>query len=1130
MLPPVFRIYNVAHELESVCVQQMLSQQIACLDNLHLNGVDVFVFITEKECLESDSLFLQQSLPDKNVLLLPPWDVLPYDISSPSRACMAQRLACLSALLHPCDRAQVVVTCIEALGQKTLSQDLLKCNSWRVKKGDMFSLPDFARQLHSLGYQKTEIVEETGDYAQRGGLIDGYFAGITNPIRIDFFGDEIESIKTFDPETQRTLEALDSFILMPTNELVLSQESRSLFLEGYRKQFGLSQTHSPLYAAVEQGAFSEGVEHYLPLFYKKLDSFFSYLAHKKTLILTTPLLQKIQPFFEKIQKNYVLRASVQGEASHPLQTDALYLSLEDFLSQASSFHSVELMKWDQTGNEKHSITCPIKPLLLTQNDCVSLQKILSNFPEKKVIFACRNSLDAQRLKARALHEKVVLSEDQVIQQALPESFYTENEAVIAPKDWMLKKNLTFQVKKTKRQATKALLENTVFQVGDYLVHKEHGVGKYTGIIDVTVQKIVHACLCLEYQDGDKLFLPVENMDVLSFYTAHTSENVILDKLGSTAWQARKARVKKRIHELAQKLILIAAQRKLVQVDPIISTQEDYEKFCAGFPYVETEDQARSIQEVLQDLQETHPMDRLVCGDVGFGKTEVALRAAFAVASQGGQVAILAPTTLLARQHYLVFQKRFENFPIDIGFLSRLQTAKELKQEKEDVAQGCTKILIGTHALLTAKLQFKDLRLLIIDEEQHFGVKQKEFLKARYPHIHLLSLSATPIPRTLQMAVSSIRDLSLITTPPMERRPVISKVVPFDALTIKEALEFEHARGGQSFVVCPRVSDIAALSETVEKLMPQARRAVLHGQMTAKAIEETMVQFSAQKIDILISTNIIESGLDLPSANTLIIYRSDLFGLSQLYQLRGRVGRSTQQGYAFFTVTPEKVLTKNANKRLEVLKSLKSLGSGFSVASYDMDIRGAGNLVGEEQSGQVKEVGLGLYQSMLEEAIASLKSNKEIEEEWAPQINLGIKVLIPDTYISDSGLRLETYRRIACLNTEEEAQALLDELEDRFGPMPEEIQNLFHTVSLKNLCKKAHIAKLDQGAKGLLISFYRNNYPFPEKIVQLMAESKGTVKLRADQKLAIFKAWGSPEQRQEGLRRVLSFLAEGYRGV
>jgi transcription-repair coupling factor (superfamily II helicase) len=698
-------------------------------------------------------------------------------------------------------------------------------------------------------------------------------------------------------------------------------------------------------------------------------------------------------------------------------------------------------------------------------------------------------------------------------------------AVIAEQD-ILGDRLVRRAKR-QRKATDFITELGSLTPGDLVVHVDHGIGRFSGLKMVEVQGAPHDCLHLEYHGGDRLFLPVENIDLLSRYGSDEA-GVNLDKLGGAAWQARKARLKERVREIANQLIKTAAQRELREADVINLPDGLYDEFASRFPYEETEDQLNAIDAVMRDLARGRPMDRLICGDVGFGKTEVALRSAFVAVMAGKQVAVVVPTTLLARQHFATFTARFKGLPVRIEQASRLVGRKDINEAKKGLESGDVDIIIGTHALLANDVKFRELGLLIIDEEQHFGVKHKEKLKELRANVHVLTLTATPIPRTLQLALSGVRELSLITTPPLDRLAVRTYISPFDPVIIRETLLRELYRGGQSFYVVPRISDLEEITAFLREQVPEVKVAVAHGRMAPTELDDIMTGFYDRQYDVLLATTIIESGLDIPTANTLIVHRADMFGLAQLYQIRGRVGRSKQRAYALFTIPANKPLTDSAEKRLKVLQSLDSLGAGFTLASHDLDLRGGGNLLGEEQSGHIREVGFELYQHMLEEAVASLRSGDldvESDGQWSPQINVGTSVLLPEEFIPDLQVRLGVYRRLADLPTQDELDGFAAELQDRFGRLPDEVKHLIDIVSIKLLCRTANVSSIDAGPKGAVFSFRDGKFPNPDALVQWINDQGSRAKIRPDMKLVIIRTWDTPEDRLNGTRQLMQTLVK-----
>ncbi len=707
---------------------------------------------------------------------------------------------------------------------------------------------------------------------------------------------------------------------------------------------------------------------------------------------------------------------------------------------------------------------------------------------------------------------------------LEQGFETPEVAVIGEQD-ILGDRLVRPRRKARRAAD-VLTEATSLSVGDLVVHADHGIGRFAGLKTITALAAPHDCLELKYAGGDTLYLPVENIELLSRFGTDEGD-AQLDKLGGVAWQTRKARLKKRLREIASELIKIAALRQLKEAPTLSPPAGAYDEFVARFPYEETDDQAASIEAVMADLASGRPMDRLVCGDVGFGKTEVALRAAFVAAMSGLQVAVVVPTTLLARQHLKTFTERFRGLPLRIAQASRLVSAKELAEVKEGLKKGTVDIVIGTHALLGKQISFARLGLLVIDEEQHFGVTHKERLKQLKEDVHVLTLTATPIPRTLQLALTGVRELSLITTPPVDRLAVRTYISPFDPVILVDALKRERDRGGQTFYVVPRITDLDEVAEFLREAVPHLKFARAHGQLPASELEDVMTAFYEGNYDVLLSTAIVESGLDLPNANTLIVHRADMFGLAQLYQLRGRVGRSKRRAYAYFTTPPGQALSEGAEKRLKVLQSLDTLGAGFSLASHDLDIRGAGNLLGAEQSGHIREVGFELYQSMLEEAVAAMRGGDlgEAAERWSPEIALGISVLIPETYVADLQLRLGLYRRLSSIEARPDIDQFAAELTDRFGPLPPEVEHLLDVMEIKGLCREAGIGKIDAGPKGAVVTFYRNEFANAEGLAAFLQAKRAVAKLQPDHKLVYRGDWDLPETRFKGVRALVGELAD-----
>ena len=1074
--------------------------------------------------------FLKPS--DWDILNFPNWDCLPYDRISPSKENAAQRLNSLCALSGENKKNVCIVTTVAALIQRLPPPTILQNRTLELSVGQTIDVSNVTQFLQSNGYERSEVVTLAGHYAVRGGLIDVFPPGVAHPVRLDFFGDELETLKQFDVETQRTLENQPSLRLLPSTEVFITQTTQEEFRKRYRQAFGIEATKDPLYEAVSEKRFFPGQEHWLPYFYPRMVDFLTY-ASNAVLLLPESIQQVVDRQLDQITDHFQSRSNLQkgsdGSTYRPINPQDLYMDWKELLGR---LQDVPQIYYTPLKNPKGMEWGYAPSVIFESTTKINVLKKLG--AEKRVIVTGRSEGHLDHIKnylqdheitnvSRISHVFDIKKKNGffLVQCPLIQGFQTDEMLFISGDEVL---GRTLQATPSKRKKVSSLFEIVNFQLGELLVHRDYGVALYSGLKNIKAGGAAHDCIQLEYDRGDILYVPVENMELLSFYGS-AGDRPSLDRLGGGNWELKKAKAKKRIQDIAKKLVELAARRQEKESPAFVLDKALYHEFCRAFPYVETEDQAQAIQEIIHDLAQEKPMDRLLCGDVGFGKTEVALRAAFAAVQAGYQVALVCPTTLLCGQHLQTFKRRFDPFHMRVEGLSRLQTSSKSQKIYTALEEGSIDIIVGTHALLSPKIKFKNLGLVIVDEEQHFGVKQKEHLKNLVEEVHVLSMSATPIPRSLQMAVSGIRELSIIATPPVDRLAVHTFVSPYDDITVREAILREFHRGGQVFYVCPRVADLERVFDQLSKLVPEVKMAIGHGGMLPEQLARTMQGFEDHAFDVLLATNIVESGLDIPNANTLIVHRSDLFGLSQLYQLRGRVGRSKARGYAYFTFTPDKLLTDNALKRLEVIQSLEGLGGGFSLASRDMDIRGMGNLVGEEQSGHVKEVGISLYHHMLEEAILEHKQGvpQKLEKTWTPQIHVGLDVLIPEAYIWDLNLRLSFYRRLSELEMREEADDLMDEMMDRFGPLPQEILNLFHVVHMKNLCKKLHIHKIEVGPKGVLVSFFEDQCPYVQVLLDFMSLHGGSLRLRPDHKLVILKAWKNPQDQLKGLTDILREL-------
>ena len=1094
--------------------------------------------------------------PNIPVLDFPSWDCLPYDRVSPNADVSSARMATLAALSSGFEAPIVLLTTLNAITQYIPNRTIVSNNSFVAIVGRTINVKELRAYFSKMGFVQTPTVTEPGDYAIRGGIIDVFPPGESGPVRMDLFGDELESARRFDPVTQRTVENLDRIEFAPVSEVILDDVSINRFRNNYRKEFGSAGLDDPLYEAVSAGRKHQGYEHWAPYFHDGMETIFDHLPN--AVIFMDENIERIHTSrWDGINDQYEARLEALNSKNRletvykPIKPELFYVSPDDLFDLLNNREQRKFIVLPQpTGPNSLDMRARIGRNFAPerQNEELGLfEEFAKHIIEKRkttsVIIASMSLGARERLygllQDQGLSGMVNIKTWKDINQAigsislavwhLEHGFEAPGLTIISEQDVL--GELIIRKTNKKRRAKDFLTEASSLSVGDLVVHVDHGVGRYRGLETVKAAGAPHDCLLLEYANNDRLYLPVENVELLSRYGHETG---LLDRLGGSAWQAKKAKLKERIREMADKLLRIAAERSLRKSEILEVSPDKWNAFCARFPYVETDDQLNAIEDVVSDMSSGKPMDRLICGDVGFGKTEVALRAAFIAASAGTQAAIIAPTTLLARQHFKSFEERFRGTGIRVKQLSRFVTTSQMKKNREALRDGAVEIIIGTHALLAKDIKFANLGLLIIDEEQKFGVGHKERLKQLRSDIHVLTLTATPIPRTLQLSLSGVRELSVIGTPPIDRLAIRTYVSEFDTVTLREALLREHYRGGQSFFVVPRISDLPEIEAFIEEQVPEINHVVAHGQMPAGELDERMNAFYDGKFGILVATTIVESGLDIPTANTIIIHRADMFGLSQLYQIRGRVGRSKTRAYAYLTTKPRQKLTHAAIKRLRVLGSLDSLGAGFMLASQDLDIRGAGNILGEEQSGNVREVGYELYQEMLEDAIAKIKSGQmeglTDEGSWSPQINLGVPVLIPETYVQDLDVRLGLYRRLSALAKKIELEAFAAELIDRFGKLPTEVDMLLRVVRIKGMCRAAGIAKLDSGPKGAVIQFYQDKFISPSGLAQYLLDSRGTAKIK-DNKLIVLRDWTNDDKKVKGayiIARELAVMAKSQK--
>jgi transcription-repair coupling factor (superfamily II helicase) len=1147
---PTRTIANVPDGMQPMVLARLVQQRIEAAPD---DAASIVFVARDGRRLQRMADILTAMLPGHSVLTLPAWDCLPYDRVSPNNVTIAARMNTLAALTSGAKGA-VVLTAVNALIQKLPPRDVVETMSFSAATGRVVDSNKLIAWAANNGYLRVPTVRESGEYAVRGGLVDLFPASAESPLRFDFFGSQLESIRTFDPDSQRTTGTLKRVDLTPMSEVVLTDETIKRFRQNYTATFGGNTVDDTLYASVSGGSRYSGTEHWLPFFYEHLDTLADYVGDapfvfdEQAVEAYADRVAQVRDYYDAREAARLLPVVAGAGAPYkPIKPELLYaVDAHPYtlagasVVQLSQFMAPGTKAADDAGGH-------IAPSFAAERQATDtnlfqsvVDRLLAERRNgRRAVVACWSTGTRDRmvqvLKDHGLTnprlaenwrdaETTSAATTSLVVLPLETGFETKDMLVLSEQDILGERILRPQRKK---KASDALTEAASLAAGDLVVHVDHGIGRFLGLKVIEAGGAPHECVELEYGGETKLYLPVENIELLTRYGSDDG-HVTLDKLGGVAWQAKKGKLKKRIREMAEQLIKIAAARLLTKADVVEINPGAYDEFAARFPYEETEDQMAAIEAVFDDVTSGRVMDRLVCGDVGFGKTEVALRAAFAVALSGKQVAVVVPTTLLARQHFKTFSERFTGLPVRVRHASRMVSAAELKATKEGLADGQVDIVVGTHALLSKTIKFKDLGLLIIDEEQHFGVGHKERLKELKANVHVLTLTATPIPRTLQLALTGVRDLSLLATPPVDRLAIRTFIAPFDALSVREALLREKYRGGQSFYVVPRITDQHEIADFLKAQVPEVSYVVANGQMAPGELDDIMNAFYDNKFDVLVATTIVESGLDIPNANTLIVHRADHFGLAQLYQIRGRIGRAKARAYALFTVPPDRKLTDTAERRLGVLQSLESLGAGFQLASHDLDIRGAGNLLGDEQSGHIREVGFELYQSMLEEAVANLKSGEEDYEdrnEWSPQISLGMPVMIPEHYIPDLQLRMQLYRRLGDLTDIRDIDAAGAELIDRFGPLPEEVEALLKVILVKALCRQANVEKVDAGPKGAVISLRNKEFPNPAALVRLVSDPANQVRIKPDQKLVFARNWPTPNDRLKGAAAILSRLAK-----
>jgi transcription-repair coupling factor (superfamily II helicase) len=1025
---------------------------------------------------------------DLPVLHLPDWETLPYDVFSPHPDIVSQRVATLFRL--PTASRGVLVVPIATLMQRLAPRSFIQGSNLALAVGQVLDLDGERRRLDGAGYRHVPQVLEPGDYATRGALIDIFPMGAAEPYRVELFDDTIETIRTFDPETQRSQEKVDRVQLLNAREFPVTEQATRGFRVLLRERFEIDPRRCPIYQDLREGATPAGIEYYLPLFFERTETLFDYLAPGALVVLGESVLDAAEAFWATTCDRHEQR---RHDLERPvLPPDELYLPPQQLRERLNTLPRVEVVAADDP-RDAHSLgtqPAPSVPLNLRESEPgAALRAFLMAYPGRVLVAADspgrRESLIEQlgnfatRPVAVAGWRAFLDGSERLAIGVLPieDGFALDDPMVCVLGERQLFGERAQQARRRRRAARdpEAIIRDLgELSEGAPVVHADHGVGRYRGLIKLDVGGAPGEFLAIEYARGDKLYVPVAQLDLVSRYTGTAPELAPLHSLGGDAWEKAKRRAAERVRDVAAELLDIYAKREARQGRAVTLDRPLYEQFAASFPFEETPDQQTAIEAVLGELQKTRPMDRVVCGDVGFGKTEVAVRAAFAVAQAGRQVAVLVPTTLLAQQHFRNFTDRFADWPVRVELLSRFRSKKEVGEALTKIAQGTVDVVIGTHKLLSDEIRFKDLGLVIVDEEQRFGVRQKEQFKKLRAEVDLLTLTATPIPRTLNMSMAGLRDLSIIATPPAHRLAVQTFITPWDAAQLREAFQRELSRGGQVYFLHNEVETIEKTARELEAMIPEARIRIAHGQMPERELESVMLDFYRGRFNVLVSTTIIESGIDVPTANTIIINRADRFGLAQLHQLRGRVGRSHHRAYAYLIIPDRKAMTADAEKRLEAIASLEELGAGFALATHDLEIRGAGELLGEEQSGQIQAVGFSLYTDLLQRAVKALREGRvpdlEGDDRGHTEIELHMPALIPDDYIDDVHTRLMLYKRIAGAPDAEALAEMQVEMIDRFGILPEPTKHLFAVAELKQRAAALGVRKLDLGARGGRILF------------------------------------------------------------
>jgi len=1082
------------------------------------------------------------SLP---ISTLPDWETLPYDVFSPHEDIISQRLQTLFQL--PETRKGIMLVPVQTLMQRLAPREFIQQNSLMIETGARLDIEAMRSNLEASGYHFVQQVMEHGEYSIRGSIIDLYPMGSEHPYRLDLFDDEIESIRNFSVEDQRSRDKLDAIRILPAHEYPLDEQGIKDFRQRYRSRFEGDPNQSTIYSEVSRGIAPAGVEYYLPLFFEQTSTLFDYLPDRTLIIEMGNVRDATQHYLDEINHRYEqLRYNLERPILSPAE---VFIEQQELLTDIEEYPRVELQSFEfiEPGLEQRNFGTSKTPSVRinprSEHPAQLLRDFISGF-DGSTLITCdstgRREHILEMLRGMGIHPQVVEDWPSFIDSDLPlsitvapmeEGFILQQDNIALLTEAQLLGERTRQVRRRRKPTrdSDAVVRNlTDLHIGSPVVHEDHGVGRYLGLSKLEVNGQETEFLTIEYAANDKLYVPVSSLHLINRYTGASPDNAPLHKLGTEQWQKARRKAAQKARDVAVELLDIHARRAARKGHQYLVPKEEYAAFAEAFPFEETADQQSAIDAVLADLATDNPMDRVVCGDVGFGKTEVAMRAAAAVTLTGKQVAVLVPTTLLATQHTNNFQDRFADWPIRIESLSRFRTGKELDATLKKLADGQVDIIIGTHKLLQKDIRFKDLGLVIIDEEHRFGVRHKERLKAMRSEVDMLTLTATPIPRTLNMSLSGLRDLSIIATPPVQRHAIKTFVSEWNAELIQEACMRELRRGGQVYFLHNDVKTIEKQTRELQELLPDAKVHFAHGQMREKELEQIMVDFYHQRFNVLVATTIIESGIDIPTANTIIINRADKLGLAQLHQLRGRVGRSHHRAYAYMITPPQKSMTADAIKRLEAIESLEDLGVGFTLASHDLEIRGAGELLGEGQSGQIQEIGFSMYNELLERAVKALKSGQVPDEQLdasahSTEIDLGIPGLLPDDYVPDIHTRLILYKRIANAKNQEELDDLQVELIDRFGLLPDPAKTLFAGTAIKLTAQELGIRKIECGTDAGRITFFEQPNIDPGKIIQLIQGQPGRYKLDSEQRMHVLELDTELSPRVEQIRLLLETL-------